>query len=414
MFVAILAVVSLAYVAVVSAFAVGAASLRRGSRRERLLGDDALPRAAVILPARDEQHLLPRCLDALLMQDYPADKLLVVVIDDHSEDGTAAVIARYRQAVQLALVPEPVPAGTEGARDDLPTVPFAGDGLPGPAAGPRVVGLRTPEGGTLRGKAAALHAGILAAEEFDPEVYLLTDADCAPPPQWCRAMASLLSQPEVGIACGRTEVAQDGTHLAAMQALDWTYLLTAAAVLTERVRPATGMGNNMGIRRQAYEEVGGYHGVRFSVTEDHALFHAVSTRTDWGARFPLHPEMAVQTLPLPRLRDVYTQRRRWARGGVLAGPMLFALYALVYFGTLAPLVAMGMAFAGLFPLAGAGALVVAKCLVDLVLFRSALPPEQRGQLRALLAVEGFLTLYFSTVPLTILLLPRINWKGRSH
>jgi cellulose synthase/poly-beta-1,6-N-acetylglucosamine synthase-like glycosyltransferase len=199
-----------------------------------------------------------------------------------------------------------------------------------------------------------------------------------------------------------------------MEALDWTYLMTAAAVLTERVRPATGMGNNMGIRREAYEEVGGYHGVRFSVTEDHALFHAVTTRTGWKARFPLLPELAVQTLPLPRLRDVYGQRRRWARGGLLAGPMLFGLYALVYFGTLAPLAAIVMAAAGLFPPLAAGAMVLAKCAVDFALFRAALPPERRGLLRALFAEEAFLALYFSTVPLTLVLLPRIRWKGRAH
>jgi hypothetical protein len=59
-------------------------------------------------------------------------------------------------------------------------------------------------------------------------------------------------------------------------------------------------------------------------------------------------------------------------------------------------------------------MVIAKCAVDFALFREALAPERRGLLRALLAEEAFLALYFSTVPLTLILLPRIRWKGRSH
>jgi cellulose synthase/poly-beta-1,6-N-acetylglucosamine synthase-like glycosyltransferase len=278
--------------------------------------------------------------------------------------------------------------------------------------------LQTPEGGRLRGKAAALHAGITEAAGFEAEVILFTDADCAPPPLWCRAMASRLSEPGVGLVCGRTEVAARRHGKARIresaEALDWSFLLTAAAVLTEHVRPATGMGNNMGIRTEVYEQIGGYHGVRFSVTEDHALFHAVVTRTRWRARFPLDPAMAVQTLPLAGIGEMYGQRRRWARGGLLAGPMLFALYALTYFGQLAPVVAIVGAVTGLLPALGGAAVVASKLIADFVLFRSALEPERRWLLRAFLAAEGWLALYFTTIPPTLLAAPRIEWKGRTH
>jgi cellulose synthase/poly-beta-1,6-N-acetylglucosamine synthase-like glycosyltransferase len=231
-------------------------------------------------------------------------------------------------------------------------------------------------------------------------------------------MASRLSEPGVGLVCGRTEVAARRHGKARIresaEALDWSFLLTAAAVLTEHVRPATGMGNNMGIRTEVYEQIGGYHGVRFSVTEDHALFHAVVTRTRWRARFPLDPAMAVQTLPLAGIGEMYGQRRRWARGGLLAGPMLFALYALTYFGQLAPVVAIVGAVTGLLPALGGAAVVASKLIADFVLFRSALAPERRWLLRAFLAAEGWLALYFTTIPPTLLAAPRIEWKGRTH
>lgn len=411
---ALLLTVAATYAAVAGAFAFGAGRLRRKSQHEPHLPDAGLPRTAVIIAARNEEHRLPRCLDALIRQDYPSERLLVIVVDDHSTDGTAAVVRRYARNVGIAVA-QPL-AGDTSTQDMA--IDFAGDGLPGPPFGPRVLSIRAPDRGTLRGKAAALHAGIQEAASFDADVVLFTDADCEPPHRWCRAMASRLCEPGVGLVCGRTEVGarEDGPAplRGAAEALDWTFLLTAAAVLTEYVRPATGMGNNMGIRREVYEQIGGYHAVRFSVTEDHALFHAVVTRTPWRVRFPLDPAMAVQTLPLASVGEMYGQRRRWARGGLLAGPMLFAFYALTYFGQLAPLAAALGAIAGAVPLAGVAAVTALKLAGDYAVFRAALAPERRWLLRGFIAAECWLILYFTTIPPTLLVAPRINWKGRTH
>ncbi len=45
----------------------------------------------MIIPARDEEANLGTCLQALEAQDYPAERLSILVIDDHSQDVTAAI-----------------------------------------------------------------------------------------------------------------------------------------------------------------------------------------------------------------------------------------------------------------------------------------------------------------------------------
>jgi chlorobactene glucosyltransferase len=50
------------------------------------------PRLTVIVPARDEAANIGRCLRSLLAQDYPAHRLDVIVVDDHSADATAAIV----------------------------------------------------------------------------------------------------------------------------------------------------------------------------------------------------------------------------------------------------------------------------------------------------------------------------------
>ncbi len=73
-----------------------------------------LPLVSVLIPARNEEHNIARCLRSLLRQDYPY--LEVLVLDDDSEDRTAAVVARFaRRDPRVRLLRgEPLPPGWHG------------------------------------------------------------------------------------------------------------------------------------------------------------------------------------------------------------------------------------------------------------------------------------------------------------
>lgn len=53
----------------------------------------SLPIVSVIVPAYNVEERLPRCLDSLLQQSLP--NIEIIVVDDGSTDGTAAICARY-------------------------------------------------------------------------------------------------------------------------------------------------------------------------------------------------------------------------------------------------------------------------------------------------------------------------------
>ena len=62
----------------------------------------------MIVPARDEEANLGACLQALAAQDYPADRLSILVIDDHSADATAAIAGAFAaRDPRFALLPSP-------------------------------------------------------------------------------------------------------------------------------------------------------------------------------------------------------------------------------------------------------------------------------------------------------------------
>ena len=66
------------------------------------------PHVAVIVPARDEAGNICRCVQSLLAQDYPAGRFNVLVVDDHSTDGTAAIVRRIAaEHTQLSLLQSP-------------------------------------------------------------------------------------------------------------------------------------------------------------------------------------------------------------------------------------------------------------------------------------------------------------------
>jgi chlorobactene glucosyltransferase len=55
--------------------------------------NDLTPKVSIILPARNEEKYLGKCLDSLIDQDY--QNYEIIVIDDSSEDSTGKIIAEY-------------------------------------------------------------------------------------------------------------------------------------------------------------------------------------------------------------------------------------------------------------------------------------------------------------------------------
>ena len=51
------------------------------------------PKVSIILPARNEEEYISKCLDSLINQDY--ENYEIIAIDDSSEDATGEIIKKY-------------------------------------------------------------------------------------------------------------------------------------------------------------------------------------------------------------------------------------------------------------------------------------------------------------------------------
>jgi len=68
-----------------------------------------LPNVAVIIPARNEADNIAACLQSLVAQTYPGDRLSIFAVDDSSFDGTPAIIAGFAEKFpHLSFLRSPV------------------------------------------------------------------------------------------------------------------------------------------------------------------------------------------------------------------------------------------------------------------------------------------------------------------
>ena len=59
-----------------------------------------LPLVSTIIPCRNEEKFIGMCLDSIIANDYPKDRLEVLVVDGMSEDGTKKIIEIYEKQYQ--------------------------------------------------------------------------------------------------------------------------------------------------------------------------------------------------------------------------------------------------------------------------------------------------------------------------
>src|SRR5215471_4628923 len=88
-----------------------------------------LPMVSVVIPMRNEGAQFSECLDAVLAQDYPAERIEVIVVDGASDDESAPLVrdyaARHQRLTVLEnprrIVPTAMNIAIRAARGDIIT-----------------------------------------------------------------------------------------------------------------------------------------------------------------------------------------------------------------------------------------------------------------------------------------------------
>jgi cellulose synthase/poly-beta-1,6-N-acetylglucosamine synthase-like glycosyltransferase len=331
----------------------------------------SLPSVSVIVAARNEEQSICTCIDSLLRCDYPPDKYELILVNDSSADGTGHIMRGYAKKRQ--------------------TVHYIETNLRSALTG---------------GKANALAEGIAASSG---ELLLFTDADCEVPPSWIRKQASYFDD-KTGLVGGFTRLLSSN-WFGGMQALDWFFLYTVGAGAVGLGKPMTAVGNNLCVRKKAYDEVGGFENLPFSVTEDYILFNAIKETRRWNIRFPLDPETLVASKPCDSVKNLYRQKHRWATGAGDLKPEAFVYFTPLYI--LHVLLPLFFIFGISIDTAAIAAVI--KFAADAIILSRPLSIFGSYSLyRYFLHFQILLFTYVILLPFQIVLKGKVIWKDRSY
>lgn len=244
------------------------------------------PSVCAIVPARDEAALIEQSMASLLRQDYPG-AFSVVLVDDHSSDGTPDIVNRLPGSDHLRIVgAPPLPLGWSG-------------------------------------KLSAMNRGV--QEAGNAELILFTDADILHHPTNLREMAARLERENRDLVSLMVKLHCQSTGerlLIPAFVFFFAMLYPFRWVRDSSRKTAAAAGGCMLIRARALERIGGIAAIKSASIDDCALARAVK---DTGGSLRLDLTNATASIrPYPSLGSIWNMVARNAFAQLRYSPSLLA------------------------------------------------------------------------------------------
>ncbi len=244
---------------------------------------------SVVIAVRNEERNLPALIDSLENQTYK--NFEIVFINDRSEDKTAEILEAF-----VKKHPERVKVVTNS------TEPV--DSNP---------------------KQFALDLGV---REAKGDILLFTDADCSLPSEWVEyhryyyMNKSDKKGKRVGLVFGQVMVRNNGSFLEKYQTFDQMLIHQYNSGSSGLGIPTGCFGNNLSMRKDILDEIGGFTALGYTLTEDAAMLERVGKMKKWKIRVSTLKETIVKPAAQENWKDFLNQHVRWNRGGFYSTDLL--------------------------------------------------------------------------------------------
>lgn len=339
----------------------------------------AAVKLTVLIPARNEADNIGCLLHDILQQEdfNAADE--VIVIDDHSTDSTARIVAAQEDTrirlLQLA--------------DHL------------------------DEQQVIAHKKAAISLGVNYATH---DWIVITDADCHWPKTVIGAIKAQLLDESTDLVCGPVLIASRNNFLIGFQSLDLLAYVFLTAAYTFSGQPILANGAHLTFSKALFKKIGGYSGIDHMPSGDDVLLLQKILRQQPTAkvRYLNTPESTVYTKAVSNWTAFWQQRLRWAgKTGHYDAPALdfaqglsFVLALYLIIGSIAAILFVELRWSVL-------AVWLLKATIDFyVLFHLSRFYQQKSVLRHYPLAVLFQPFYLVVVGTATLLDIKVSWKGR--
>jgi cellulose synthase/poly-beta-1,6-N-acetylglucosamine synthase-like glycosyltransferase len=261
----------------------------------------------IVIPARNEADNIKACVDSILAQDYPFDSYEIIVVDDFSEDDTAAIVK------SIGLI--------------YPNVHLLS-----------LADYYKPEEMNSFKKKAIEKAVSHAKGDW----IVTTDADCIIPKHWLQLYNAYIQKYQPVFVAAPVMFIKERGILNEFQLLDFLALQGITAAAVGAGKHSMSNGANLAFEKSAFIAVGGYQGVdQIASGDDMFLMHKMKVTLSNRIGYLFHPGAIVLTKAISNWKQFMMQRIRWSsKARYYDDNSIFWVLLLVYLFNLSLLIAL--------------------------------------------------------------------------
>lgn len=254
---------------------------------------------SIIIPARNEALHIGNCLRSILNQNYPADLVEIIVIDDHSTDDTSLIVEQLK-----------------ATHYNIHLIKLA-DELNGEILN------------SYKKKAIENAIGYATGKWI-----ITTDADCVAKENWLASYDAWIQIQNPVFVAAPVVFTNNGSVLETFQYIDFMSLqgVTAASVHAGFHNMCNGA--NLAYRKDVFFEVNGFRGIdSIASGDDMLLMNKIKKQYPDKVSFLFSEQAIITTHPMPSWRSFFNQRIRWASKAEQfknKDPKVFLVLLLIY------------------------------------------------------------------------------------
>lgn len=230
---------------------------------------------SILVPARNEEHVITHCLQSIINQNYHASCYEVIVINDYSMDDTAGVVSEFIK---------------QNTNYNMRLINMVDDGQ------------------QRKLKKAAI---TFAIEQAQYPYVILTDADCTRGLNWLTTINNFIDEKCSKLIYAPVEFKADNTF-EKIQSLEFAGLVGIGASAIQLKNPNMCSAANLIFEKKVFYEVGGYSGNDgIASGDDEFLLHKVFKLYPDSIHFLKHIDAVVSTTANASIQQLADQRKRW-------------------------------------------------------------------------------------------------------
>ncbi len=225
-------------------------------------------KVSVIVPFRNEENNLRRCVLSILNQKFDRDRFEIILVDDNSEDKSVEAIKDLIEKENIKLI-------------------------------------KLDNG---YGKKRAIEAAINHSVN---EIIVTTDADCFHSKYWLKSLIESFDD-RTGFVAGKVVYSETRNVFEEFQKIEFASLVSIGSAFIGNKLPLLANGASCAYRKDLFYQVGGFKdNISLASGDEEFLMQKIFFDTDYEVKFCAAKESVTYTEPIHSATKFINQRKRW-------------------------------------------------------------------------------------------------------